>query len=106
MSNGTSLTKNFLFLSGLLVLLVSANIELFAQGTNRPPVARTTYTYSSTNGGFNIDFPSKPLVQTIEKETSFGKNPITTCVLQTGFADYSVTFLDFPTLMTDKYDLN
>ncbi len=69
-------------------------------------VPSTAYSYESKEGGFKVGFPARPEVTTIEKESSFGKTPITVCSLVTSMATYSVTFVDFPTVLTDKYDLN
>ncbi len=83
----------------------------FAQTKPLPPPRvvsglSSDYSYESKEGGFKVGFPSRPEVSTVEKESSFGKTPITVCALVTSMATYSVTYVDFPTVLTDKYDLN
>lgn len=62
--------------------------------------------FESKEGGFKVGFPSKPVTEFIERDTSFGKNRIGTYSLATPLAFYSVTHTDFPTVMDDKYDVN
>jgi len=62
--------------------------------------------FVSEEGGFKIKFPSQPITQTLPIAASFGKANMTINVLVTSLAEYSISYLDFPTEMTEKYDLD
>lgn len=71
-----------------------------------PPRAAAVKLWESEDGGFKVRFPAAPKVSVTEGNSSFGKTSITSVAISTTFAYYGVTYLDFPTDMTDKYDLN
>lgn len=71
-----------------------------------PPVVSTGYLYESPDGGFRITLPAKPAVQVSPLDSSFGKSQVTAVTLSTTFASYSLVFLDFPTVMDDRFDIN
>ena len=98
MKNPTILFLTIFLLSSLAV----------AGQTPPPPVAIKTQglTYESAEGGFRVDIPAKPTIQSSPVDAAFGKSQVTSVTLSTSFAFYSVVFLDFPTQMTDRFDLN
>lgn len=86
----------------LILLFASSSGSILAQSVAVPK----TIVYESETGGFKVSFPSKPTVHTESTDTSYGKTAVTTVTLPTAFATYSVTFIDFPTVMNDRFDLN
>ena len=99
-------------------LLIISSIILFGSSSvigQPPPPPRVhvsnsnnvkSFLFSSPDGGFSVDFPAKPTVTAVEKPSSFGKMVLTTVTHSTMFAFYAVVFIDFPTVMDDRYDLN
>ena len=78
-----------------------------------PPVAKAgasriapSSLFESPDGGFRAGFPAKPTLQVQQFESSFGKTSMSIYSLGTSLAMYTVTYFDFPTVMSDRYDLN
>lgn len=96
----------FLILS-LFVVTVSAIFgnAVYSQISSSKGVSDSSL-FESKEGGFKAGFPSKPVTEFVERDTSFGKNRIGTYTLATPLGFYSVTHTDFPTVMDDKYDIN
>lgn len=90
----------------LLLITTFGLIFLCSPSISAQSVSAKANLYESVAGEFKIGFPSKPKVDTIESNTSFGENKIVTYILPTAVAFYSVTHTDFPAVMDDKYDLN
>lgn len=62
--------------------------------------------YASKEGGFTIAFPATPAVEISESASSFGKTTMKVYSLPTSLAMYSLVYLDFPTAIKDKFDLD
>ena len=82
-----------------------------AQQPPPPPIARTvsessTRLFESKDGGFKIAFPSNPTFKSSQVDSSFGKASINTYYLPTTFAEYVVVYMDFPTVLSEKFDLD
>lgn len=80
-------------------------VRMTVQGTASAP-EKLTGLFESKEGGFKIAFPAKPIVQSRETESSFGKATMKLYVLPTTFANYTVVHFDFPTAIKDKFDLD
>jgi hypothetical protein len=82
---------------------------VFAQNPPPPPPAAISTTSSSEDvratDGFKINFPSKPTRTVSKIETGFGKTDMISYQLGTNLAFYAVTFIDFPSVITDKAEL-
>ena len=100
-------------LAAFLLVLILVNVTNLAAQRPRelaeappPPAPAPTKPWESEDGGFKVFFPGKPTVKTSEINSSFGKTSFTEVALGTSLANYSVAYLDFPTAITDKYDLD
>lgn len=103
------MARSFFFLVVFAIMLP----PVFSQTAEPPPPAPKAlvkldahHTHESAEGGFKINFPAKPSAQKSLQNSSFGKSEVNVAFLSTGLADYAVVYLDFPTVMEDKYDLN
>lgn len=98
----------FLLIHLLIVcsLAYFSNKTVYSQTGLLKGVSDSSSLFESKDGGFKVDFPSKPAIEFIERDTSFGKNRIGTYTLVTPLGFHSVTHTDFPTVMDDKYDVN
>lgn len=98
----------------IFVLLLLFAAAIAAQDPPPPPPAKMTVTgvpvdinkFTSERGGFQAGFPISPQRAEVPIDSSFGKTNMVTYSLQTALAGYYVIYLDFPTEMSDKYDLN
>lgn len=107
---------NFIAISVLAVVSLAAQAPPPPMAPPRPPppkvaitgtqVVPKTAVFTSAEGGFQVGFPRRPQRTVVPIDSSFGKTEMVNYSLPTGLAHYGVAYLDFPTVMTDKYDLN
>lgn len=104
-----------LFIATLFVVAGTANAQSTGSATPPPPPPAAKYTikgdpisfrHESTEGGYRITFPAKPTNSVVPINAAFGKTTSTVDSLATSLAAYSVMYMDFPTVITDKLDLN
>ncbi|MGB7209789.1 MAG: hypothetical protein WBD27_14090 [Pyrinomonadaceae bacterium] len=92
----------------ILIVLFGCVPVTFAQ--NLPPIVtgdeNTRNKWESADGSFKIDFAAPPTTSVRPTESSFGPSNIYSANLSTLFGYYSVLYFDFPTAITDKYDLD
>ncbi|MGB7070337.1 MAG: hypothetical protein WBD22_12665 [Pyrinomonadaceae bacterium] len=92
----------------ILIVFFGCTPAIVAQ--NPPPIAtgvsNTRKTWESADGSFKIDFAAPPTTSVRPTVTSFGPASIHSANLSTLVGHYSVVYLDFPTAITDKYDLD
>jgi hypothetical protein len=62
--------------------------------------------FVSTEGGFSINFPVKPVKKTKPMSAAFGQTISTWFEATTGNALYNLVYVDFPTAITDEYEKN
>jgi len=95
------------YTSGLfsyLLLLVVCAANSFGQTTTATKASG--FVYESEKNGFKVTFPGRPREQTTERDSSFGKTPMTSVSFANMLAEYAVTIIEFPTIMDDKADLD
>jgi len=93
----------------IITTLLSSSID--AQKRNSPPrqviikgdAERTGILKSD---GFTIDFPAAPTRSVEQFEAAYGKTNMVSYRLSTGLGFYGVNYIDFPTVMTDKAEMN
>ena len=100
----------------LLIVFVGSSAQAQTNPPPPPPPVRisvkgdrakpSSADFVSEKGGFRVTFPSKPSVNVIPYESSFGNSSMVAHTVGTAFASYGVVYLDFPTIMSDRYDLN
>lgn len=100
--------KLTLLLVTLLIFVSGLNAQINESQPPPPaPVAKgLAQLYQSEDGTYKIRFPAKPTVNRMSSDSSFGKSEVVTTFLSTGLASYAVVYIDFPTVMEDRYDLN
>lgn len=100
--------KLILLLVTLLILVPGLSAQVNDSQPPPPaPVAKgTAPLYESEDGSYKVRFPAKPAVNRTSSDSSFGKSEVVTAYLSTGLASYAVVYIDFPTVMEDRYDLN
>lgn len=62
--------------------------------------------FESREGGFKVQFPGPPTHEFRDVDVSFGKARIHTFTRGTALGAYTVGYLDFPTAIKDKFDLD
>ena len=62
-------------------------------------------TIDTSEHGFRAGFPSPPIKAVKQIDTAFGKTDMTTFSVGTALAHYSVTYFDFPAVITDEQEL-
>ncbi len=100
--------KLILLLVTLLILVPGLSAQVNDSQPPPPaPVAKgPAPLYEAEDGSYKVRFPAKPVVNRTSSDSSFGKSEVVTAYLSTGLASYAVVYIDFPTVMEDRYDLN
>ncbi|MBA2379083.1 MAG: hypothetical protein H0V76_05865 [Blastocatellia bacterium] len=102
--------KNLIVLAGVCLIGTAGAVQSQKPSAKQPPppraISSNTKVFESEAGGFKIAFPAAPKFEKSPIESSYGKTEMLIYSLPTGLASYAVTIIDFPTDMTDRYDLN
>ena len=100
-------------LTTILLMLLIPGINIYAQKRNPPPPPRRVIienrldrTAVLKSDGFTIDFPSKPTRAVTQIETAYGKTDMVGYILATGLGYYAVNYIDFPTVLTEKAEID
>ena len=62
--------------------------------------------FESKDGGFKISFPAEPKFVSMDINSAWGKSKMNLYTLDTSMASYSAIYLDFPTAIKDKFELD
>lgn len=100
-----------------LVMALTFAVTAVAQDPTPPPPAapksRSVDTvtvvaskWESVDGAFKISFPGRPSTTSNPFLAAFGPSNIYITALGTALAHYTVSYFDFPTAITNKYDLD
>lgn len=101
-------------LTFLLAFLSISSLSIIAQAPPPPAPPKTRALdritvqpkWESAEGAYKVAFPGKPTTTSNVFESAFGPSNIYTTALGTGLAHYTVVYFDFPTAITNKYDLD
>lgn len=69
-------------------------------------ITNTTAKWESVEGAYKITFPGRPSTTSNPFQSAFGPSNIYTTAVGTALAHYTVSYFDFPTAITNKYDLD
>ena len=99
----------------LAVIFVLSTLIVAQDATPPPPAPakpRAVDTVSirskweSVEGAYKVAFPGKPTTTSSVFQSAFGPSNIYTTAVGTGLGHYTVVYFDFPTAITNKYDLD
>jgi len=96
-------------LATLTICTILLSINIYPQRNESPrreiTVAAERVDVLKTDG-FKIDFPARPTRTVSTIDTAFGKTNMVNYQLATNLVYYGVTFIDFPTVISDKAEID